>query len=136
MASLFSLAIKRFQLGSFGSATDEVFNSGSNSCGIDWQTKSQEPPKHIGFNKDNDQFMDQVHQVTITVPASCGVYNKGSIELAFQTNTNAKRTNEAAGFDNLVIKALYPCEMNVRRALAARRFVNLRIYILLLKSRR
>jgi hypothetical protein len=108
---------QELQLGSLGSATHEVFNSGATSCGIAWQTRSQERPKHIGFNKNNHQFMDQVHHVTITVPASCGVYNKGSIQLAFQTNTNAKRTNEAAGFDNLVIEALHPCKMNVRRAL-------------------
>jgi hypothetical protein len=107
---------QELQFGSFGSATDEVFNSEATSCGIAWQTRSQEGPKHI--TKNNDQFMDQVHHVTITVPASCGVYNKGSIQLAFQTNTNAKRTNEAAAFDNLVIEALYPCKMNVRRALS------------------
>ena len=104
----------KLDFGYFGLQNNEHWNHGLTPCGITWFIQAQGYPTDIGFNSGKKQYRDQIHHVMASIPASCGLYNDGSLDLAFQVLTDKDLADESGGFDNLKIVTYRPADCTDR----------------------
>lgn len=98
------------EIGVFNSKTDEGFRHGTSPNGIRWESRSQGPPRHIGFqNGGLDRMVDQIHHIAALVP-SFFFRADGRITLRFVTDVTASSLrDESSGFDNIKLTANFDC---------------------------
>ena len=106
-----------FHLGRFWEHVDEGDRSGTHPSGITWQCMtSMTPPGHFGNGADD---LDQSHLIMVQIPQS--VYKRdGYLKVRFFVAANSWRTpanKKSGGFDNIIVKARFPCNMNYIKSL-------------------
>ena len=105
---------EQLDVGIFSAREDEGTRQGVSPNGISWISQSQGPPRHIGFRGGSPSYYDQIHHITVLVPAQF-YQNDGLVKLSFRTQVTATRvTDESAGYDNIVITEHYDCGTTAR----------------------
>ena len=100
----------KLDIGVFSARRDEGVRRGVTTNGIDWSSRSEGPPRHIGFRNDRSYYVDQIHKITAIIPAAM-YQTTGKLKLRLHTQVTAtKATDESAGFDNIVITEMFDCQ--------------------------
>uniref|UniRef100_A0A7S1UTB9 Uncharacterized protein n=1 Tax=Grammatophora oceanica TaxID=210454 RepID=A0A7S1UTB9_9STRA len=96
----------KLDFGIFSSVVDEGLEVGSEG-GISWMRESTQGPYHCGFRGDGDEFKDQKHHISITIPNK--YFQNGFLPVELESILTGLKNEESSGIDNVRLTAFYDC---------------------------